>query len=126
MAVRPRPEWQNCWLPRSFEICAGNRILGFSRLWSPIMLAVILAGGKGTRLKPFTMTIPKPLLPLGDMPILEVVLAQLADAKISRVALTLGHMSPLFRALLGNGERFGLSLEYCFEDEPLGTAGSIR
>jgi NDP-mannose synthase len=90
------------------------------------MMAVILAGGKGTRLKPFTMTIPKPLLPLGDVPILEVVLAQLAAANVSRVVLTLGHMSHLFRALLGDGERFGLRLEYCFEDEPLGTAGPIR
>jgi NDP-mannose synthase len=95
-------------------------------VWNPIMMAVILAGGKGTRLKPFTMTIPKPLLPLGDIPILEVVLAQLAAAQCSRVVLTLGHMSHLFRALLGDGTKLGLRLEYCFEDEPLGTAGSLR
>ena len=90
------------------------------------MMAVILAGGKGTRLKPFTMTIPKPLLPLGDVPILEVVLRQLAAAGVLRIVVTLGHMAPLFVAGIGDGSRFGLHIDYCFEDEPLGTAGPIR
>jgi NDP-mannose synthase len=90
------------------------------------MMAIILAGGKGTRLKPFTMTIPKPLLPLGDVPILEVVLRQLAAAGIERVIITLGHMSHLFVAGIGDGARLGLRIEYCFEDEPLGTAAPIR
>jgi NDP-sugar pyrophosphorylase family protein len=90
------------------------------------MMAVILAGGKGTRLKPFTMAIPKPLLPLGDVPILEIVLHQLARAGTERVVLTLGHMSHLFMACIGDGERFGLAIEYCREDTPLGTAGSLR
>jgi NDP-sugar pyrophosphorylase family protein len=90
------------------------------------MMAIILAGGKGTRLKPFTMTIPKPLLPLGDVPILEIVLRQLAGAGVSRVVITLGHMAHLFAASIGDGSRWGLRIEYCTEDEPLGTAGSIR
>jgi NDP-mannose synthase len=90
------------------------------------MMAIILAGGKGTRLKPFTMTIPKPLLPLGDVPILEVVLRQLAAGGVGRVVVTLGHMAPLFVAGIGDGSRFGLQIDYCFEDEPLGTAGPIR
>jgi NDP-mannose synthase len=90
------------------------------------MLAVILAGGKGSRLKPFTMTIPKPLLPLGDVPIIEVVLHQLAAAGISRAVITLGHMAHLFRGSLGDGEHFGLKIEYVVENEPLGTAGSLR
>ena len=90
------------------------------------MMAVILAGGKGTRLKPFTMTIPKPLLPLGDVPIIEVVLRQLAASGVSRAVITLGHMSHLFMASVGNGERLGLQIDYCKEDEPLGTAGSLR
>ena len=89
------------------------------------MMAVILAGGKGTRLKPFTMSIPKPLLPLGDVPILEVVLQQLARAGVTRVVLTLGHMAHLFSACIGDGERFGLKIDYCREDSPLGTAGSL-
>lgn len=90
------------------------------------MMAIILAGGKGTRLKPFTMAIPKPLLPLGDVPILEVVLQQLAHAGFSRVVLTLGHMAHFFSATLGDGSRFGFRLNYCHEPVALGTAGPLR
>ena len=90
------------------------------------MLAVILAGGKGTRLMPFTITIPKPLLPLGDMPIVEVVIRQLAAAGVTRVVLTLGHLAHLFVATVGDGARLGVRVEYCFEEEPLGTAGPLR
>jgi NDP-sugar pyrophosphorylase family protein len=90
------------------------------------MHAVILVGGKGTRLKPFTMTIPKPLLPLGDVPILEVVIRQLAAAGVTRVVLTLGHMAHLFTASIGEGRRWGVDIEFCREDEPLGTAAPLR
>jgi len=90
------------------------------------MMAVILAGGKGTRLAPFTVTIPKPLLPLADMPIIEVVIRQLANAGASRIVITLGHMAPFFTTILGGGERWGVKLEYVLEEEPLGTAGPIR
>jgi NDP-sugar pyrophosphorylase family protein len=90
------------------------------------MSAVILAGGKGTRLKPFTMTIPKPLLPLGDMPILEIVIEQLVAAGVSRIVLTLGHMAPLLMACIGDGARWGIKIEPVLEREPLGTAGSLR
>jgi len=90
------------------------------------LLAVILAGGKGTRLRPFTMTIPKPLLPLGDIPVLEVVIRQLAANGFSRVILTLGHMAPLFSAQFGDGRDYGLSIEYVSELEPLGTAAPLR
>jgi NDP-mannose synthase len=90
------------------------------------MLAVILAGGKGARLRPFTMTIPKPLLPLGDVPVLEVVIRQLAADGCSRVVLTLGHMAPLFIANFGDGSEYGLSIDYVRELEPLGTAAPLR
>lgn len=90
------------------------------------MLAVVLAGGKGTRLKPFTMTIPKPLLPLGDLPILDVVLRQLGASGFDRVILTLGHMAPLFRAHFGDGSPYGIQLDYLLESEPLGTAAPLR
>ena len=90
------------------------------------MMAVILAGGKGTRLKPFTMTIPKPLLPLGDVPILEVVLRQLAHAGFDRAVLTLGHMAHLFTTTIGDGRQWNLHIEYYREEEPLGTAGPLR
>lgn len=90
------------------------------------MLAVILAGGKGTRLRPFTMTIPKPLLPLGDVPTLEVILRQLRRDGFDHVILTLGHMSPIFLSHFGDGARFGLRITYLQEDEPLGTAAPLR
>lgn len=89
-------------------------------------MAVILAGGKGTRLKPFTMTIPKPLLPIGDMPIIEVVLKQLAEHGFKRIVISLGHMQHLFSASIGDGSRWNLEIEYIVEDEPLGTAGSLK
>jgi NDP-sugar pyrophosphorylase family protein len=90
------------------------------------MLAVILAGGKGTRLKPFTMTIPKPLLPLGDVPTLEVVLRQLGANGFDRVVITLGHMAPLFIAHFGDGSSYGIQIEYVRESEPLGTAAPLK
>jgi NDP-sugar pyrophosphorylase family protein len=90
------------------------------------MQAVLLAGGNGTRLRPFTATIPKPLLPLGDVPIVEVVIRQLAAAGIRRVAIALGRLGHLFSATLGDGARFGVTIAYYPEDEPLGTAGPLR
>jgi NDP-mannose synthase len=90
------------------------------------MLAVILAGGKGTRLKPFTMTIPKPLMPLGDVPILDVVVRQLARDGFTRIVMTLGHMAPLFMAHFADGGGYGLTIEYVRESEPLGTAAPLR
>jgi len=91
-----------------------------------IRTALILAGGKGARLKPFTMTIPKPLLPLGDTPILEIVIEQLVAAGISRIVLTLGHMSQLILSSVGDGARWGIRIESVLENEPRGTAGSLR
>jgi NDP-sugar pyrophosphorylase family protein len=90
------------------------------------MTAVILAGGKGARLKPFTMAIPKPLLPLGDTPIIEIVIEQLVAAGVSRIVLTLGHMAQLLLASIGNGDRWGIKIDSILELEPLGTAGSLR
>jgi NDP-sugar pyrophosphorylase family protein len=89
-------------------------------------MAVILAGGKGVRLKPFTMVIPKPLLAIGDLPIVEVVIRQIAAAGIKRIALMLGYMAQLFIATFGDGSRWGINIEYYIEEEPLGTAGSLR
>ena len=90
------------------------------------MMAVILAGGQGTRLKPFTITIPKPLLPVGDQPILEILIQQLTAAGVKRIVLTLGHMAPLFKAYIGNGTYRDIAIDWLIEDEPLGTAGPLR
>lgn len=100
---------------------------GFAHVGSSKKIsAIILAGGKGTRLKPFTMTIPKPLLPLGDTSILEIVIEQLVASGVSRIILTLGHMANLLMACIGNGDRWGVQIESIIEREPLGTAGSLR
>ena len=90
------------------------------------MMAVLLAGGLGLRLRPYTMNIPKPLLPLGDTPTIEIVLRQLAAQGFTRIVLTLGHLPELMRAFLGDGDRFGLQIDYQMEPEPLGTAGPLR
>ncbi len=89
------------------------------------MKAVILAGGKGTRLSPYTKVLPKPLMPIGDMPILEVILRQIKLTGISDVVLTVGHLSELLRTFFQDGSRLGLNISYNYEDSPLGTAGPI-
>lgn len=89
------------------------------------MKAVVLAGGKGTRLAPYTTILPKPLMPIGDMPILEVMLHQMKDAGLSEVVLTVGHLSELLRAFFQDGSQFGIDISYSYEQTPLGTAGPI-
>jgi NDP-sugar pyrophosphorylase family protein len=89
------------------------------------MKAIVLAGGRGTRLRPYTQILPKPLMPIGDMPILEVLLRQMKTAGIDDVVLAVGHLSELLRTFFKNGERLGIHISYSFEDKPLGTAGPI-
>lgn len=89
------------------------------------MKAVILAGGKGTRLAPYTQILPKPLMPIGDMPILEVLLRQLRRAGVNEVVLTVGHLAELLRAFFNDGSSLGLKIHYSYEEQPLGTAGPI-
>lgn len=89
------------------------------------MKAVILAGGKGTRLKPYTITIPKPLVPIGDYPILEIVIRQLRKHGFKDIILTVNHMSELIEAYFKDGEKLGVRIEYSKEETPLGTAGPL-
>jgi NDP-sugar pyrophosphorylase family protein len=89
------------------------------------MKAVVLAGGKGTRLEPYTTIRPKPLMPIGDMPILEVLLRQMKRAGINHVVLTVGHLASLLRAYFGDGAQWDLDITYSHEPVPLGTAGPI-
>lgn len=90
------------------------------------MQAVILAGGKGTRLKPFTNVIPKPLVPLGDQPILEIILKQLRSHGVDEVIIAVNHLSHLIKAFFGNGENLGLNIRYSKEEKPLGTAAPLK
>lgn len=91
------------------------------------MRAVILAGGRGTRLAPYTTVIPKPLLPVGDMPILEIVVRQLVHAGALRITLTLGYQSTYFRAYLAQHKalRRLVKIDCVEEEKPTGTAGSL-
>lgn len=89
------------------------------------MRAIILAGGKGTRLLPYTTVIPKPLMPVGDRPILELIIRQLKHYGFSRVTMAVGHLSELIEAYFGNGNKHGIKIDYSREDEPLGTIGSL-
>jgi NDP-sugar pyrophosphorylase family protein len=89
--------------------------------------AVILAGGTGTRLRPFTVSIPKPLVPLGEEPIIEILLRQLAANGVTRVHLALGHLAPLMKAYFDQvSQRHEVEILYSFEDQPLGTIGPLR
>lgn len=89
------------------------------------MKAIIMAGGRGTRLHPYTALLPKPLMPLGDRPILELLLSRLQRANVDEVFLAVSHLSHLIQAYFGDGSRMGLKLHYSFEDAPLGTAGPM-
>jgi NDP-sugar pyrophosphorylase family protein len=88
--------------------------------------AVLLAGGLGTRLAPYTMVFPKPLVPLGDMPIMEIVLRQLRRHGVKSAYISVGHLAPLIEAyFLTRGPMEGMDISYLREDEPLGTAGAL-
>lgn len=87
--------------------------------------AVILAGGKGTRLKPFTITLPKPLMPIGDIPILEIIIRQLKKNGFNHVTITLNHMAEIIKAFFGNGEKWDIYIDYTLENIPLSTMGPL-
>src|SRR5688572_11605472 len=89
------------------------------------MKALIMAGGMGTRLLPYSATLPKPLMPIGDRPVLEILLARLRKASIDHAVLAVNHLRHLIEAFFGDGSRFGMVISYCSEDRPLGTAGPI-
>ena len=87
--------------------------------------AVLLAGGLGTRLRPYTVSFPKPLMPIGEYPILELVIRQLKNAGVSRVIVAVGYLESLIRAYFGDGSKIGVEIIYSTEDEPMGTAGPL-
>lgn len=90
------------------------------------MQAVIMAGGKGVRLQPYTRILPKPMLPLGDRPILEWLIRRLKAAGVTDVTLAVRHLGYVIRAFFGNGRNQGVQIRYLQEKEPLGTAGPLR
>src|SRR5262249_10138717 len=89
------------------------------------MQAVILAGGEGRRLRPYTTVFPKALMPLGERPILEILIQQLAEQGVRDVYLAVGHLAELGSTLFGDGKSLGVRIQYVREDTPLGTAGAL-
>jgi len=93
---------------------------------SPEIRAVILAGGRGTRLRPFTTTIPKPIVPVGDTAIMEIVVRQLVRAGVGRITVAVSHLAQLIMAYFGDGDKWGTRIDYSIEDKPLSTIGPLR
>jgi len=88
--------------------------------------AVILAGGAGTRLRPYTTVLPKPLMPVGEYPILEVIIRQLAQAGVRRVTLAVNHQAEIIRSYFNGGAKWGIEICYSLEQKPLGTMGPLK
>ena len=89
--------------------------------------AVVLAGGKGTRLKPYTITLPKPLVPVGDdMPVLEIIIRQLRSHGFNHITLAVNHMSEIIKAFFGDGSKWDVKIDYSEESKPLGTMGPLK
>lgn len=88
--------------------------------------AVILAGGQGTRLRPYTIVLPKPLMPIGEYPILEVIVRQLIAAGFSHITMAVNHQAEIIKAFFQDGAKWGVRIDYSLEDQPLGTMGALK
>jgi NDP-sugar pyrophosphorylase family protein len=88
--------------------------------------AIILAGGKGTRLKPYTISLPKPLVPVGDTPILEIIIKQLISHGFNHITITINHMADIIKAFFGDGSKWNIKIDYSLEDKPLSTMGPLK
>jgi len=87
--------------------------------------AIILAGGKGTRLKPYTVVLPKPLVPIGDLPILEIVIRKLVKCGFDHITLTVNHQAEIIRAFFADGSKWNIKIDYSYEEKPLSTMGPL-
>lgn len=88
--------------------------------------AIILAGGKGTRLRPYTVVLPKPLMPIGDYPILEVIIRQLVYCGFTHITMAVNHQAELIQAFFGDGSKWGIKIDYSLEDKPLSTMAPLK
>ena len=88
--------------------------------------AVLLAGGKGTRLKPYTLMLPKPLVPIGNMPIIEIVIKQLINNGFTHITIAINHMAEMIKEFCGDGSRWGTKIDYSLENKPLSTMGPLK
>ena len=88
--------------------------------------AVILAGGEGRRLRPYTVVLPKPLMPIGDCSVLEVIVRQLARHRFTHITMAVNHQAEIIKALFGSGEKWGVRIDYSLEQKPLSTMGPLK
>jgi len=88
--------------------------------------AIILAGGKGSRLRPYTTVLPKPLMPVDEYPIAEIIIRQLKTSGIENIVISTGHLAGLIESYFGKGKKWGVNIKYVRESKPLGTAGAIK
>ncbi len=91
-----------------------------------IKQAVVLAGGRGTRLRPYTISLPKPLVPVGHYPVAEYIVGSMARAGIADIVFAVNHQADVIQAYFGDGRRWGVSIRYHVEPEPRGTMGALR
>lgn len=87
--------------------------------------AIILAGGKGARLKPYTIALPKPLVPIGNKPILEIIINQLKDYEFDHITITINHLADIIKAFFEDGSKWGIKIDYSLEEKPLSTMGPL-
>ena len=87
--------------------------------------AIILAGGKGTRLKPYSIALPKPLVPVGETPILEIIIKQLIKGGFDHITLAVNHMADIIKAFFGDGSKWNIKIDYSLEKKPLSTMGPL-
>ena len=87
--------------------------------------AIILAGGRGTRLRPYTVVLPKPLMPIGEYPILEVIIRQLVHHGFGHITLAVNHQAEIIKAFFGDGTKWGIKIDYSLETQPLSTMGPL-
>jgi NDP-sugar pyrophosphorylase family protein len=87
--------------------------------------AVVLAGGTGTRLRPYTVVLPKPLMPLGDYPILEVIVRQLASQGFTHITLAVNHQANIIKAFFEDGTKWGVHIDYSLENKPMSTIAPL-
>ena len=88
--------------------------------------AIILAGGKGTRLRPYTIVLPKPLMPIGDYPILEVIVRQLVQNGFTHITMAVNHQADLIKTFFGDGSKWGITIDYSLETKPLSTMAPLK
>lgn len=91
-----------------------------------IKQAILLAGGKGTRLRPYTTVLPKPLMPIGEHAILEILIKKLKNSGITDIIIATGYLAHIIEAYFANGEKYDVNITYSHEDKPLGTAGPLK